>query len=160
MQRHFCGSLNADFVTRLASTDRIQATNDDRKKIVEVVGDAAGELADGLHFLGLAKRLFRLPTLGHLFSNAIFKMQIQLLQLSFRGLSLGNLLAQFLLRLAERVLGGFARRDVDGCSDRANATLAVEQALALRRHPADDLILFADRAIFHVVDGAALRIQS
>ena len=36
---------------------QIQAADDDRQQVVEVVRDAAGELADGLHLLGLAQRL-------------------------------------------------------------------------------------------------------
>ena len=36
----------------------------DRENVVEVVRHAAGQMADGFHFLGLTKLLFQLPVLG------------------------------------------------------------------------------------------------
>jgi len=36
----------------------------DREEVVEIMGDAAGELADGLHFLGLAELGLEAETLG------------------------------------------------------------------------------------------------
>ena len=43
---------------------------DDHEEIVEVVGDAAGEAADGFHFLGLAELVFENAALGDVFGNA------------------------------------------------------------------------------------------
>ena len=40
--------------------------DDHRQQIVEIMGDAARQVADGLHLLGLQQRLFRLPALGDL----------------------------------------------------------------------------------------------
>ena len=42
------------------TADHIQSALDDGEKVVEVVGDPAGELSDGVHLLGLPERLFRL----------------------------------------------------------------------------------------------------
>src|ERR1019366_9256813 len=41
----------------------------DNQKVVEVVGDAAGEAADGIHFLRLAKLLFELTPVGDIFGD-------------------------------------------------------------------------------------------
>src|ERR1019366_3017126 len=41
----------------------------DHQKVVEVVGDAAGEAADGIHFLRLAKLLFELTPVGDIFGD-------------------------------------------------------------------------------------------
>ena len=42
---------------------------DDHEEIVEVVGDAAGEAADGFHFLGLAELVFENAALGDVFGD-------------------------------------------------------------------------------------------
>src|SRR5271168_2005050 len=42
---------------------------DDHEEIVEVVGDAAGETADGFHFLSLAELFFELMTLGNVLGD-------------------------------------------------------------------------------------------
>src|SRR5580658_2839823 len=42
---------------------------DHHQEVVEVVGDATGEAADGIHFLGLAKLLFELTTVGDVFGD-------------------------------------------------------------------------------------------
>ena len=44
---------------------------DDREQIVEVVRDAAGELPDGIHALGLGRALLQLVLLGHVAADAI-----------------------------------------------------------------------------------------
>src|SRR5258708_21995956 len=41
----------------------------DHKEIVEVVGDAAGEASNGLHFLSLAELIFKGPAIGDVFSD-------------------------------------------------------------------------------------------
>ena len=42
---------------------------DDHEQIVEVVSDAAGEAADGFHFLGLAELIFEDAALGDVFGD-------------------------------------------------------------------------------------------
>ena len=42
---------------------------DDHQQVVEVVGDAAGQAADGIHFLRLAKLLFELTAVGDVFGD-------------------------------------------------------------------------------------------
>ncbi len=46
--------------------DQLQPAHDRRQKIVEVVRDPAGKLADRLHLLRLAKRLLGAEPLAHL----------------------------------------------------------------------------------------------
>ena len=43
---------------------QLQIADDDGEQVVEIVRDAAGELAHGLHLLRLAELLLHLPTLG------------------------------------------------------------------------------------------------
>jgi hypothetical protein len=41
-----------------------EIAEDDGQQVVEIVGDPAGEMADGLHFLGLAQGVFgRFPAI-------------------------------------------------------------------------------------------------
>src|ERR1700691_2554787 len=42
---------------------------DHHQEVVEVVGDATGEAADGIHFLCLAKLLFELTAVGDVFGD-------------------------------------------------------------------------------------------
>ena len=51
-------------------------TLNDAQNIIEVVRHAACELADGLHFLGLAKLGFQLNPLGNIFGITIHKPPI------------------------------------------------------------------------------------
>jgi hypothetical protein len=44
---------------------------DDHQQVVEVVGDAAGETANGIHFLRLAKLLFELTAVGNIFGDQL-----------------------------------------------------------------------------------------
>ncbi len=44
---------------------------DDGEEVIEVVGDAAGELADGFHFLGLAELIFELDAFGDVPEHAL-----------------------------------------------------------------------------------------
>ena len=46
--------------------DQLEPAHDRREQIVEIVGDAAGELADRLHLLRLAKRFLGLEPLADL----------------------------------------------------------------------------------------------
>ena len=47
-------------IVRQALAQQIEIAHDSHQQIVEIVRDAAGELADGLHLLGLAQLLLRL----------------------------------------------------------------------------------------------------
>ena len=69
----------------------IDIADDDGQQIVEIVGDAAGELADRLHLLRLAQRFFRLLAIGD------------------RG---GDPLLQRCIELAQRLLGAAALADL------------------------------------------------
>ena len=55
------------------SVDRLQATEDDREQVVEVVGDAAGQLADRVHLLCLAQLVLRRLPLCQLLGDAGFE---------------------------------------------------------------------------------------
>ena len=50
----------ADAALRDAMLDAVQRAGDSLQQIVEIMGDAAGQLADRFHLLRLAKRLLRL----------------------------------------------------------------------------------------------------
>ena len=52
---------------------------DDREQVVEVVGDAARELADGFHFLRLAQRVFERPLFRDVFGHHLEAEQVALL---------------------------------------------------------------------------------
>ncbi len=51
--------------------DQLGVREDDSKQIVEVVGDAAGELADRLHLLGLAQLLLERAPLRHVLRDGL-----------------------------------------------------------------------------------------
>ena len=53
-------------VAREPALEKLDVADDDGEQVVEVVGDAAGELTDGLHLLRLPERLLGLQALGHL----------------------------------------------------------------------------------------------
>ncbi len=59
----------------------IEPADDDGEHIVEVVSDAAGELADGLHLLSLAQLVFGAGALGHFIGDALFERRVQRFQL-------------------------------------------------------------------------------
>ena len=52
------------------ATGHLQIADDDREQIAEIVRDAAGELADRLHLLGLAQLLLQAPLLGDVQAGA------------------------------------------------------------------------------------------
>ena len=54
----------APIFAQLAAAQEIGGGADDRREVVEIVSDAAGQLADRIHLLGLAKRFFGLPPFG------------------------------------------------------------------------------------------------
>ena len=62
------GDLRKRFSARVGGLDLVlqqaRVTLDDGEDVVEIVGDAGGQLADGLHLLGLAKLAFHQGTLG------------------------------------------------------------------------------------------------
>jgi len=49
---------------------QIEVADDDREQIVEIVSDAAGQIADRLHLLRLPKLIVDLLALGHILDNA------------------------------------------------------------------------------------------
>ena len=54
----------APVLAEIAAAQEVGRRADDGEKVVEIVRDAAGQLADRIHLLGLAKRLLGLPPLG------------------------------------------------------------------------------------------------
>ena len=56
---------------RMRRSDEIVRAHDDAEHIVEIVGDAAGELAERLHFLRLAELVFHLLAPVHLLEQLI-----------------------------------------------------------------------------------------
>ena len=58
-------------VRRELGEGHVAVAEDRRQQVVEVVGDASGELADALHLLGLAELLFELPALGDVHDGAL-----------------------------------------------------------------------------------------
>src|ERR1700733_785104 len=57
MSRQLQRTTDANRIGWLASRDGVQPADDDRQQIVEVVGDAARQLAHGFHLLGVEERL-------------------------------------------------------------------------------------------------------
>ena len=63
-RRHGAGDVALDLAQATVGQPflhQVERADDALQKIVEVVGDAAGELADGFHFLRLAQRLLGVP---------------------------------------------------------------------------------------------------
>ena len=59
--------------------DELSIEEDDREHVVEVVGDAAGELADGLHLLRVAELLLQLPPHGDVLHDHLERLRASLL---------------------------------------------------------------------------------
>lgn len=57
----------------------MQLSGNDLKQIVEIVGDAAGHLAEGLHLQGLSQRLLRPGALRDFRHDALFQAGVRLL---------------------------------------------------------------------------------
>ena len=55
----------------------VQVAQDGLQQVVEVMGDAAGKLADGLHLLGLPQGFLRLLALRHLRPDAFLQSGVQ-----------------------------------------------------------------------------------
>ena len=51
-------------VARNADRDQLRHADDDRENVVEIVGDATGQLADRLHLLSLAQLQLDFPAIG------------------------------------------------------------------------------------------------
>ena len=69
----------------------IQAADDDRQHVVEIVRDAAGQLADSLHLLHLAQLLLGLGALLDLLDDALLQRGVQRLKRRLRPAPLGEL---------------------------------------------------------------------
>ena len=114
---------------REAPLRQIEAADDDGQHVVEVVRDAAGELADRLHLLGLAQRLFGVRPPLHFrgeFARALEYAIVQRLreraQFLFGMIALAFALAQ--------VVGSARQREADGV-DLAHRKLARNDRLSL-----------------------------
>jgi hypothetical protein len=96
--------------------DHVQSADDHRQQVVEVMGDAAGQLADGLQLLGLEQRRLGRVALGH------------------RRL---DPLGQQLVDACQIGLGLFGVGDVEGDADEADEIpVRIEARLGERPQPA------------------------
>ena len=75
------GPLEAVGALRQAALQELDVADDDGEQVVEVVRDAAGELADGLHLLGLPQGLLGLQALGDLLRDPLLQGLVQALEL-------------------------------------------------------------------------------
>ena len=91
--------------------DDLEAADDRRQQIVEIVGDPAGEPADRLHLLRLAQRFLGALALGHLVAKPVE-----------RGAQLGGALLD--AALLQRRLGLLPLGDVVGDADEAGMLAA------------------------------------
>ena len=62
----------------------VQVAQDGLQQVVEVMGDAAGKLADGLHLLGLPQGFLRLLALRHFRPDAFLQSGVQQSKLILR----------------------------------------------------------------------------
>src|ERR1700722_5277931 len=76
------------------------------------------------------------------------------------GQSLSHAMFEVFVEFPQLSLGGLSCRDVNGGADDADALITPEDASALRRHPANDPILLADRSILDIVKCAADGVRS
>jgi len=110
---------------RQAALENRQIAVDHLEKVVEVVSDAARELAHGLHLLGLAKGFFGVAATPDLFANAAFERFVERRQ---------RLLG--LLPLVDLVLGGAEKPRVVDCDCRLRSN-AFHEPLMPFAEPAD-----------------------
>jgi hypothetical protein len=73
------------------AVDGVEIADDHLEQVVEVVGDAPGELADGLHFLGLTQRLLVGPQLRGAFDDLRLQGGVQFAQRLLSLAALGDL---------------------------------------------------------------------
>ena len=74
------GPLEAVGPLRQAALQEFDVADDDGEQVVEIVGDAAGELANGLHLLGLPQSLLGLQALGDLLRDPLLQGLVQALE--------------------------------------------------------------------------------
>ncbi len=133
--------MHHDFAARAveAAQGKVDAADDDRQHIVEVVGDAAGQLADRLHLLDLAElglgglalrglglqRLVRFPQFLRALADGLFE------RLGALGLALD--LAPSSGVLAQRLDGDDAEEDGAEPDEEAEPAQIVAAAARLRR---------------------------
>jgi hypothetical protein len=90
-----------------------EVSKNDLQQVVEVMGDAAGQLADRLHFLRLAQSLFFLLKLQGSFDHLLFERCVEVSQGLLGALALGDLtlrgLGQARVVDCDRSLRGKAR---------------------------------------------------
>ncbi|MET3714486.1 hypothetical protein ABMD26_000734 [Pseudomonas sp. PvP001] len=119
-----------------AHVHQLQASGQARQQVVEVVGDAAGQLAHGLHLLRLMQRRLGLFPFGDGDAHALFEGLVQ---------------------LHDGSLGLLACRDVDGRADQADDFAVLVHERRLERQPgrrravgkADFFFHFLGVAAFH-----------
>ena len=123
-------------IVRHALAQQIEIAHHGHQQIVEVMRDAAGELADGLHLLRLAQLLLRLLAGGdflHQIGRALFDALLEgRRQFRQRG-ALGRQLRQQVLALD---FGGLARGDVGADADqRVDAAVRPAHRAGADVHP-------------------------
>ena len=91
--RHDVAVEFLDTALRQARVQQLQASGNAGQEIVEIVGEAAGELAYGFHLLALAKGLLDALTLGQGGGDALFQRLVGIPQRSFGALLLGDVVA-------------------------------------------------------------------
>ena len=79
------------FIARQILLKQLQIAGDNLQKIIEVVRDAAGELADGIHFLRLAQGFLGPGALGDFLGDALFERGVQRHQRLFGLARLGDI---------------------------------------------------------------------
>ena len=102
------GALVADDVPG----EQLQVSGHDLEQVVEVVRDAAGELADRLEFLSLGEFRLGAPALVDLGDDPRLEAFVQMTQLLLGALAMRDLAGERVGMLAERLFGGALVRDV------------------------------------------------
>ena len=92
-----CRPSHASSVRRKIAKQHLHIAYDNGQEIVEVVGYAARELADGLHLLGLSQCCLGLAAFGNLGGDTLLQSFIQLLKVLRGLLSLTARCKQFAL---------------------------------------------------------------
>ena len=92
--RRFHVAGGAGVFAHVAARQQVERADDHRQHVVEVVRDAAGELAHRLHLLRLAQGFFGAQALGHFGGHAALQRVVQLAQRQLGTVALGHVLEQ------------------------------------------------------------------
>ena len=79
-------AFDIGFAAAQAAAGDIETADHDRQHIVEVVRDAAGELADRFHLLALPQRFFGFQQLAGALHDLLFQRRVQIGECPGRGL--------------------------------------------------------------------------